>query len=257
MRHSLKRLARAVSFVALLGMLLGCAEQATSAPAEPDVTRAVADMPKAAPTTAAGYQALWASLDPAQWGGADVSLSVPLEDGRAVWLYGDTLSTTGFVHSTAIVQDGGRLHVSHDGAQLLPDDTDGTIYWIESATAVDADTLHVAAMPMRVGSASVWDFERVDERSRVAAVHVDAAGDVTFEAWVGWAPAAAPYNDLAQGPSGEVGHLVYENRAHPEAVLASGLTLWTVNQNWDVGDFKRTADGSVDLLAYQPIFSER
>ena len=72
-------------------------------------------------------------MSPEQWGAADVSISVQLLDGRALWLYGDTFSTKRFVHSTAIVQDRGCLHVANAGDQLLPNDDDTHIYWIHDA----------------------------------------------------------------------------------------------------------------------------
>src|SRR5437764_11027342 len=60
---------------------------------------------KAAPTTAGGYAAMFAALDPRQWGGGDLAISVPL-DGRTGWLFGDTGSTNPLVHSTAVGQAG-------------------------------------------------------------------------------------------------------------------------------------------------------
>lgn len=123
-------------------------------PARPTVTAV-----PAAPTTAAGFTALWATIDPDQWGGADVSLSAPLTDGRVVWLYGDTLSRRhGMVHSTGITQHGGSLHVSRAGTQLLPDDPDGTVYWIEAAHESAPGVLTVTAAPIRFGtSGAAWD----------------------------------------------------------------------------------------------------
>jgi hypothetical protein len=102
-----------------------------------------------APTTAAGFADLFAGLDPAQWGGADVAASVPLPDGRSVWLFGDTLSTYRLVHSTAVVQTGGRLHVSRGGAQLLPDDDAHHIYWIVGGSVHDAEHLVITARSRR------------------------------------------------------------------------------------------------------------
>src|SRR6266496_556293 len=44
-----------------------------------------------APTSAAGYAAMFASVPTTQWGGADVSISVRVGSTN-VWLYGDTIS---------------------------------------------------------------------------------------------------------------------------------------------------------------------
>lgn len=75
-----------------------------------------------APATADGYAQMFDQLDPAQWQAADVGITVAMPDGRSVWLWGDTFSEGRFVHSSAIIQTGSLLTVSHQGAQLLPDD---------------------------------------------------------------------------------------------------------------------------------------
>lgn len=208
-------------------LLTGCQAQVAGAPVSPV---AAASAVKAAPTTAAGYQALWAALDPCEWGAADTSLSVPLPDGRSVWLYSDTLSRcNGFVHSTAIVQTGGRLHVSHGGKQLIPNADSHHIYWIEQARRVSDTTIAVTTA-----------------KSRVALVTVSAAGDVTFLRWSGYVAMPTQYHDFTVvGP-----HMfTYENRPHPEARLASGKTLWTVCHNRD--------DGVIDYATMRPTFYER
>lgn len=206
-----------------------------------------------APSTADGYAAMWRSLDPAEWGGADVSLSVDLPDGRRVWLYGDTLSgNNGFVHSTAIIQDGGALHVSAGGRQLLPNDDDHHIYWVESAHSLGGNQVAVDAAPMTIGSKSVWDFQRSRPEARRAVVAVDAAGDASFVRWDGWVPGHPPKSDLqVLGPN----HYRYGELAHPSIKLAGGKVLYTASQNWD-NDFAahRNPDGSLRLSDWAPLF---
>jgi ribosomal protein L24 len=208
-----------------------------------------------APTTAKGYADMWSQIDPAEWGGADVSISVPLKDGRSVWLYGDTLSgNNGFVHSTAIVQDGGTLHVSHGGAQLLPNDDAQHIYWVEDAHPVGPNKIAVDASPMQIGNKSVWDFHRTRPEARRAIVTVDAQGNVTFDRWKGYVK-GEPIEPAVKilGPN----HYAYGQQAHPELKLASGKVLYTVSQNWDDSfDNHKNPDGSLRYEDWRPMFHE-
>jgi len=140
------------------------------------------------PTSAAGYSAMFATVPAAQWGGADVSISVRVGPTN-VWLWGDTISQVAswspfvgrFVHSTAVTQRYGCLHVSHAGAQLLPNDPDGTWYWIKSAAAIDTTHLRVTADHVERTGSGAWDFAVIGQRTATAVL--DAAGDVTFQAW--------------------------------------------------------------------------
>jgi hypothetical protein len=246
--------ARTAALSAALAAIVGTAHGASSvvaAHAHPAVHRASVASP--APTTAAGYQALWASLPSYQWGAADVSISVPLADGRDLWLYGDTFRGGGFVHSSAIVQSGGRLHVSAGGAQLLPNDSPSDIYWIEGAHRLPAGRVAVVAEPVHIGTAGPWDFHRSHAQDRVALVSVDWAGDVHFIAWTGWVAPPAPHTDFTVvGPH----HYTYTRVAHPEVRLASGLTLYTVCQNWDDGLAAHVVGGVFRYQDFAPLFSE-
>ena len=217
---------------------------------------------------------MFAEVDPAQWGAGDVSISAKLEDGtgRAVWLYGDTASArpNGFVHSSAIVQTGGCLHVSRRGAQLLPDDDPTHIYWIWDVIALPTVAnrefhysgndalLWIQAQAITLTGKGVWDF-RDGGYSRSAVASVDAAGDVWFVRWAvdrgdpgnlrwgryGRVPDPGPMYKLDSNPH----HIGYSQHPHFEATLASGETLWTTCQNWDDGKVHPFAD-------YRPIFTE-
>jgi hypothetical protein len=209
----------------------------------------------AAPTSAAGFAAMWSKVPTAEWGAADVSLSIDLPGDRSVWLYGDTFSgNNGMVHSSAITQDGGTLHVSDGGRQLLPNDDANHIYWIEAAEVVDANHILVTAAPMEVGAEGPWDFKRTSEKSRTAMVTVDVDGDLHFARWVGHVDAPPKFADFeAVGEH----HFTYESRAHPEVKLSSGKTLYTTNQNWDDDvSNHQNPDGSLRFEDYRPIFSE-
>ena len=202
---------------------------------------------KPAPSTAAGYAALWSTVPVDQWGAADLSISVPLPDGRVVWLYGDTMSQGRFVHSTAITQDRGCLHVSHAGAQLLPNDDPHHIYWIQSATA-DQRGLRIVARSVSLVGTGAWDF-RDGGYSRTAHAKVDAAGNVTFVGWVGGKTFSKAPNPGELYPLPGKCHFGYSRQEHPEAVLASGRTLVTMAQNWDCGPLRPFDD-------YRPLWSQ-
>lgn len=196
-----------------------------------------------APTTVKGFQSMWDEVSPVVWGGGDVSLSVAMTDTRSVWLFGDTLSErNGFVHSSAVVQDGGTLHVSDKGEQLLPNGKRGEFYWIEQAKRVDFKTLHVTAAPMYSGGNGSWNFRRALLRSRVAEVTVSNDANLSFVKWVKYVKAPKQYSDL----TGNESHWTYETRAHKEFTLSGGKTLMTRNNNW--------AKLQSDLTKYRPTF---
>jgi hypothetical protein len=196
----------------------------------------------AAPTTAAGYTAMFAKLNPAQWGGGDVSISVKLGT-RTVWLYGDTLSTGRMVHSTAIVQTGGCLHVSHGGTQLLPN-SGSSWYWIAAANAYGRSSVRILATSVHRTGSGPWDF--ATGRSRYAVAAVSAAGDVTFTRWLpGTVATPKPSGTLVRvGP----GHVEYGQVVHRDIPLADGRYLRTLCQNWDDGRMHAPR-------AYAPLFS--
>lgn len=216
-----------------------------------------------APTTANGYQQMFDQIDPGEWGGADISISTQLPDGRNVWLYGDTLSgNNGFVHSTAIVQDGGALNVSDGGKQLLPNGPEEgdrqTVYWIEDAKAVGNNQLLLNAAPVSIGTKSVWDFERSNPRSRIAQVSVDLEGNAHFEGWRGYE--AAPPDSMVDHGGDDFkqvgpGHFTYQGVTHGIR-LANGKNLHTTAQNWDDRfENHKNTDGSLRFSDWAPIFS--
>ena len=217
-------------------------------PTTPRVAQPPPSCASAAPSTAAGYTALFASLDTAAWGAGDVAISVPV-GLRSVWLFGDTFSAGRFVHSSAITQYRGCLHVSAGGAQLLPNDDATHIYWVQSATvssAAPGRQLVVRARAVVLTGTGGWDF-RDGGFSRDATTALDAAGDLTF---ISWGPRVfSPVPD--PGPMYVYGahHFGYGRLTHPELALASGLVLVSVSQNWDDG----TLHGYPD---YRPTFSE-
>jgi hypothetical protein len=203
------------------------------------------------PNTAAGFTKLFASVDPQAWGAADGALSIPLRDGRSVWLYGDTFSyRNGFVHSTAIVQDKGCLHVNNGGKQLVPNVDTTHIFWIDpqygfEPPARDGELLIVARAVTLTGKC-VWCFKD-GGYSEYLDLQVDAAGDVHVLGVLKHQKLPVP----DPGPMYMYGkhHFGYNRLTHPEFKMASGKHLVTTCQNWDDGVLHPFKD-------YRPIFTE-
>lgn len=253
----------------VLGLLLAVAARSTAGNAvgAGARTRAAITRPAGctapAPSTAAGYARLFARVPTAQWGAADLALTVPV-GGRSVWLFGDTFSggpdgTGRFVHSTAIVQHRGCLHVSRQGAQLLPDDRvelrptrahPSRIYWITSGRARTATSLEITARSIVVFGTGAWDF-RDGGVSRTALVRLGRSGDLTFHGWIRSErtppPDAGPLINCDAPKAPRPHHFCYARHEHPELRLAGGRILVTIAQNWDDGTLHRYPD-------YRPLF---
>lgn len=212
-----------------------------------------------APTTVKGYANMFGSLDTREWGAADGSMSVRLPDGRSLWYYGDTFSAGPdgkgrFVHSTAIMQDRGCLHVSHGGAQLIPNDDAHHIYWIEKIVVAGRHNVLITGRTITLVGTGPWDF-RDGGYDHTALATVNAAGDVSFVRWASrkvhtTVPSAGPMIDCEAPAPPTPHHFCYGRHTHPEAHLANGRTLVTTNQNWDDGILHPFA-------AYRPIFSQQ
>lgn len=214
-----------------------------------------------APTTAAGYATLFGLLPTREWAAGDDGITVPF-GRRSIWLFGDTFSARprGFVHSTAIVQTGGCLHVSHAGDQVLPDDADTSaqvaghtavihhIYWIETGHPIDATHMAITARAMRLVPHwdanqhklvyGQWDFHD-GGFDRTALVSVSTVRDLTFVRWTAEAHTPPPnpgsmLNCDAPAPA-QPGHFCYARHVHPELRLSAGQVLVTTSQGWDDG----------------------
>jgi hypothetical protein len=113
------------------------------------------------------------------WTGSDGTYSVPLPDGRVIWLFSDTfLGTvepnhhrppgTPMIHNSAIIQDGTALTTLYTGSHEHPSAwinpigyrSPDTWYWIDDGT-VEGDKLRVF-LPrfIRTGPGG-WDFAQV------------------------------------------------------------------------------------------------
>lgn len=200
--------------------------------------------PLPAPTSAAGYAALWETIPNKQWAGGDIGISVQVGN-RDVWLYGDSwrpgaADGAHLVHSAAVVQTGGCVRAANGGRQLLPNDDPHHIYWIQDARAVSATTLEISARLIRVTGSAPWDFEDGGQY-RSAWFAITAGGDLTFLRWTrrisSPPPAGTSFYSARGTPVADPGpdHIFYALHTHPECVLADGRTLTTLAQNWTDG----------------------
>jgi len=110
------------------------------------------------------------------WTGSDGAYSVPLPDGRVIWLFGDTFLGTvnpdhsrppgsPMVHNTAIVQDGTQLTTLYSGTHAQPgpwvSPPDGIGWYWPSDGTVEGNNLRVfLSQFIRTGPGG-WDFLQV------------------------------------------------------------------------------------------------
>jgi hypothetical protein len=148
--------AAAVAVVLGAGVALAVSAQSAVAEGSPAPAR-VAACTAPAPTTAAGYQAMFDGKHDDTWAGGDQAASVALPDGRELWLFGDTLRGGQMVHSSALLQEGGCLQALPAAAELIPSRADGQWYWPQSATVLGRQLLVFCARVARTGTGA-FDF---------------------------------------------------------------------------------------------------
>ena len=150
--------------VALIALVLaigvGVALTGHPADAQEPVARAVpprAHCSAPAPTTAAGYQAMFDAKDDATWAGGDQAATVALPDGRELWLFGDTLRGNRLVHNSLLLQRGGCLTAVPAKDEVIPTRADGQWYWPQSAAVLGTQLLVFCGRVVRTGSGP-FDF---------------------------------------------------------------------------------------------------
>jgi hypothetical protein len=112
--------------------------------------------------------------------GGDVGLDVALQDGRRLWLFGDTLRAGAApVRNSMVLRDGDCLHavVTPDRGAVIPDRDLRVGYWPMSVGAVSRpgyDLVAVGAQRVRAKGTGPFDFETLG--SAVAVFVVPAGG---------------------------------------------------------------------------------
>ncbi|MBK7425566.1 MAG: DUF5005 domain-containing protein [Saprospiraceae bacterium] len=107
------------------------------------------------------------------WTGADGTLSVPLPDGKTLWIFGDTFMGTvrqdrsrapsGLINNTFAIQDGDQLTTLFSGSPSAPQAfvkpiEAGWWYW-PGHGKMNGDTLEVIMFAMRSNGSTMWSFE--------------------------------------------------------------------------------------------------
>ncbi len=112
--------------------------------------------------------------------GGDVGADVRLQDGRRLWVFGDTLRSATFegqrfVRNSMLVVAPGCLQVvlPHDHGALIPDRSDGVGYWPMSIGKVQRpgyDLVSVGAQRVRSTGSGPFDFENLGPAQAVFVV---------------------------------------------------------------------------------------
>ncbi|WP_340537058.1 DUF4185 domain-containing protein [Nocardioides sp. GXZ039] len=115
-----------------------------------------------------------------QFQGGDVGVEAKLQDGRIIWLFGDTLrspdgATEEFVRNSMLVVEPGCLRVLRPvgGGAVLPDRNDKIGYWPMSVTVQhrhNYDVVTVFAQRVQSRGSDVFDFETLGPSAAVFVV---------------------------------------------------------------------------------------
>ncbi len=177
--HALHRwwrraLGTAAGLIALGGALVTVSPSTDLAEAATRVTCTVAT-----PATAAGFQAMFDAKNDDGWSGGDQAASLPLPDGRTLWVFGDTVlgrqarsggyaPGTKMVSNSFLLQDRGCLRAVNGPRRtaVIPNARNGDKYW-PLAAAVDAGRLVVTAARVRPTGHGPFDFTGVGTEAAV------------------------------------------------------------------------------------------
>lgn len=196
-----------------------------------------------------------------EFGGADVGATATLQDGRVVWLFGDTVrergGTTDFTRNSMLVMDPECIQVVRmpDGGAVIPNRSHDVGYWPMSVTATHRqgfDLLTVTAQRVRSSGDGAWDFTNlgpsvamyvvpmggVPQLMAVRDVGRDSAdrsrpmwgaASTVHDGWLYLYGTASPGEDLVFGFSLQVA------RVRPDDVLDEDKWRWFDGEGW-VGD---------------------
>ena len=108
-----------------------------------------------------------------EWTGGDSTFSVPLEDGRIVWVFSDTFlgevaddlsrpESSPFINNSFVVQDSGSLTTVHGGSAaepeaLLPPPGENAWYWVGDGMQDRDGNIQLTALRYWYGG-GMWDF---------------------------------------------------------------------------------------------------
>lgn len=276
--HGFDRVRRRVRLVLLFGVaiaVLGIAGATWIADDEkPPTQQAALDcLPFDPPRDVAGMNRLVAGYRSTPgFVGADVGASVQLQDGRGLWVFGDTLRQPDFegqhfVRNSMLMFSPGCASVVMPGDRgaIVPDRADGVGYWpMDLATAHrdGYDLVGVSLQRVRATGTGLFDFEilgpafalfRVSRGGAPELLHVrDIGRDDTDPRRPMWGAAVEQaggwvylYGTANPGDDPLIfGRSLRVARARPEQV--GDQATW---QYWDGRRWQRQADRAVELIA--------
>ena len=209
--------------------------------------------PLPAPTSAAGYAALWETVPDRYFAGGDLGISVRMPDGRDVWLYDDTMRPQPVgstdrqfsAHQAALVQDRGCLRAANQGHQLVPNIDTTHIFWAHDAHATGRSTLAIRSRLIVLTGGTGMNAFADGGSWRTDVFTVTPAGDLTLRAPGRLVTAPAPDPGPVYRCNGTVvtgphvpNHFCYSMQSHPAARLTGGLRLYTLAQNYLDGKYR-------------------
>ncbi|UFU07608.1 DUF4185 domain-containing protein [Ruania halotolerans] len=210
------------------------------------------------------------------WTGGDSTFSIPLQDGRNVWVFSDTFLgpvnsdgtrplETPFLNNSFVVQDTDGLNTVTGGtpaepASLIEPPEDGGWYWVGDGVQASDGTVQLTALQFWYGGGGAFDFGW--ESNHLARFDADtlellALTDLPSESgvqWASWIEPAGKYTYIYGVEDGGA-----EKFMHVARVRGTDLTarwqFWTGNRwSWDETRTTRLMDGvaneySVSALA--------
>ena len=151
----------------------------------------------------------------AGWTGGDSTYSIPLRDGRNVWVFSDTFlgpvnadgtrpESAPFINNSFVVQDGQDLSTAHGGTAeapeaLLPPPEEGGWFWVGDGLQRRDGAIQLMALQYWDGGGGMWDFGwdsnhlatfDPDSFELLDLVDLPSASGVQ---WASWVEPAGPY----------------------------------------------------------------
>ncbi len=207
----------------------------------------------------------------AEFGGADVGASATLQDGRTVWMFGDTVRTaestesSDFTRNSMLVMDPECIQMVQmpDRGAVIPDRDNEVGYWPMSLTVSPAkhyDLVTVMAQRVAATGRGAWDFTSLGP---AAAVYVvprggvpqlmavrDIGEDTRDQSEPMWGAASTVedgwlylYGTASPGEYLVFGYSLRVARVRPDDVLKA--SAW---RYWDGVQWQRDPEASAELI---------
>jgi hypothetical protein len=202
--------------------------------------------------------------------GADVGASLRLQDGRGIWVFGDTLRQPGFqgekfVRNSMLMFSPGCATVvmPRDHGAVVPDRADGVGYWPMdlAASARDGyDLVGVSLQRVRATGSGIFDFEILGPAFALFKVPVGKAPQLLLHQEIGaddpdprrpmWGAAVEPAGRWVYlyGTASPGKHLVFGRSLQVARTLPEHLTDQRAWQYWDGRHWQHRANRAAILI---------